>query len=72
MKFATLKNGTRDGQLVFVSRDLKFARPIPEFAQTMLQLLEQWDEWENGLYEAYELFNDNPDQNGFVFDTQKL
>ncbi|KRI51221.1 fumarylacetoacetate hydrolase family protein [Acinetobacter pittii] len=71
MKFATLKNGTRDGQLVFVSRDLKLAKPIPEFAQTMLQLLEQWDELENKLYEAYELFNENPDQNGFVFDTQK-
>jgi len=71
MKFATLKNGTRDGQLVFVSRDLKWARTIPEFAQTMLQLLEQWDEVENKLSEAYELFNENPEQNGFGFDTQK-
>ncbi|WP_120429949.1 fumarylacetoacetate hydrolase family protein [Acinetobacter baylyi] len=70
MKFATIKNGTRDGQLVFVSRDLKFARSIPEFAQNMLQLLEQWNELENQLYEAYELFNDNPDKDGFVFDFQ--
>lgn len=71
MKFATLKNGTRDGQLVFVSRDLKWARTIPEFAPTMLQLLEQWDESENKLSKAYELFNNNPEQNGFGFDTQK-
>ncbi|WP_343682308.1 fumarylacetoacetate hydrolase family protein [Acinetobacter baylyi] len=70
MKFATIKNGTRDGQLVFVSRDLRFARSIPEFAQNMLQLLEQWNELENQLYEAYELFNDNPDKDGFVFDLQ--
>lgn len=70
MKFATIKNGTRDGQLVFVSRDLRFARSIPEFAQNMLQLLEQWNELENKLYEAYELFNDNPDKDGFVFDLQ--
>ncbi|MBI0395419.1 fumarylacetoacetate hydrolase family protein [Acinetobacter bereziniae] len=70
MKFATLKNGTRDGQLVFVSRDLRFAQPIPEFAQTMLQLLEQWDEVENKLYDAYQLFNEIPNKNGFLFDPQ--
>lgn len=68
MKFATIKNGTRDGQLVFVSRDLRFAKSIPEFAQNMLQLLEQWNELDSKLYEAYELFNDKPDKDGFVFD----
>ncbi len=57
MKFATLKNGTRDGQLVFVSRDLKYIQPIPEFAKTMLELLEQWDEIEGDLKHEYELFD---------------
>lgn len=59
MKFATLKNGTRDGQLVFVSRDLKFVQPIPAFAKTMLELLEQWDEVEADLKREYELFDKN-------------
>lgn len=59
MKFATLKNGTRDGQLVFVSRDLKFFQPIPEFAKTMLGLLEKWDAIEGDLKHEYELFDRN-------------
>lgn len=71
MKFATLKNGKRDGQLVFVSRDLNYYRPIPEFADTMLQLLEQWDEVEKKLYEYYEIFNKNTEKNELIFDSNQ-
>jgi len=42
MKLASLKNNTRDGQLVVVSRDLSKAVTLPDIAQTMQQLLDQW------------------------------
>ena len=43
MKFATLKNGSRDGQLVLVSRDLKTCIAIPQIAGTLQALLDNWD-----------------------------
>ncbi|NQD38808.1 fumarylacetoacetate hydrolase family protein [Permianibacter sp. IMCC34836] len=42
MKFATLKNGSRDGQLVLVSRDLQHCAAIPDIAPTLQALLDQW------------------------------
>ncbi|HBC2075831.1 TPA: hypothetical protein I6Z16_003400, partial [Vibrio cholerae] len=33
MKLATLNNGTRDGQLVVVSRDLTLCVAVPEIAR---------------------------------------
>jgi fumarylacetoacetate (FAA) hydrolase len=46
MKFATLRNGTRDGELVLVSRDLaKAVRAAETIAglATLQQLLDSWD-----------------------------
>ena len=42
MKLATLKNGTRDGSLVVVSRDLQKARAVPEAAATLQAALDDW------------------------------
>ncbi|MFX1670791.1 fumarylacetoacetate hydrolase family protein [Paraburkholderia sp. A2WS-5] len=44
MKFATLKNGSLDGQLVVVSRDMRVALPVPEIAASLLDALQRWDE----------------------------
>ena len=43
MKFATLKNGTRDGELVVVSRDLARCVAVPEIACTLQAALDDWD-----------------------------
>ena len=43
MKLATLKNGTRDGQLVVVSRDLTRATPVAGVA-TMQAAFENWQQ----------------------------
>ncbi len=43
MKLATLKNGTRDGQLVVVSRDLARCVAVPEIARTLQAALDAWD-----------------------------
>jgi fumarylacetoacetate (FAA) hydrolase len=42
MKLATLDNGTRDGQLVVVSRDLSRALAVPQIAATMQAALDDW------------------------------
>jgi len=43
MKLATLRNGTRDGQLLVVSSDLRFAVPAAGIADTLLGAIESWD-----------------------------
>ena len=42
MKFATLKDGSRDGQLVVVSRDLASAHYATGIANRMQQVLDDW------------------------------
>ena len=42
MKFATLADGTRDGRLVLVSRDLARALPVPSVARTLQDALDRW------------------------------
>jgi fumarylacetoacetate (FAA) hydrolase len=44
VKFATLADGTRDGQLLVVSRDLARAVPVPQVADTMQHALDCWPE----------------------------
>jgi len=43
VKFATLKDGTRDGRLLVVSRDLTACAPAPASAHTLQQALDDWD-----------------------------
>ena len=43
MKLATLKNNTRDGQLVVVSRDLSRAVAVPNIAKTLQAAIETWE-----------------------------
>ena len=49
MKLATLKDGTRDGQLVVVSRDLARCVAVPEIARTLQAALDEWDGAAPGL-----------------------
>jgi len=68
MKLATLKNGTRDGQLVLVSRDFSICAPVSDFAPTMQALLDQWDELAPQLAPIYEKLNGGrlPQARGFL------
>jgi fumarylacetoacetate (FAA) hydrolase len=43
MKLATLRNATRDGQLVVVARDLARCVAVPEIARTLQAALDAWD-----------------------------
>jgi fumarylacetoacetate (FAA) hydrolase len=54
MKLATIENGTRDGQLVVVSRDLQRYRPVGDFAPTLQYALENWSSVLPDLNTLYE------------------
>lgn len=71
MKLATLKNGTRDGQLVVVSRDLSIAASAGDIVQTMQLALEQWDTNEPRLQRLYEALNSGLTENAFAFDPRQ-
>ena len=49
MKLATLKDGTRDGRLVIVARDLTRCVAVPEIARTLQAALDHWPAAEPGL-----------------------
>jgi fumarylacetoacetate (FAA) hydrolase len=57
MKFATLKNSSRDGQLVVVSRDLTLSRAVPHIAPTLQHALDHWDALEPQLQAVYDQLN---------------
>ena len=60
MKLGTLKDGSRDGRLVVVSRDLKHAIPADNIAPTMQAALDDWDYCSPQLTSLYEDINRNP------------
>ena len=54
MKVATLKDGTRDGRLVVVSRDLSRAADATDVAPTLLDAIERWEAVEPALRQRFE------------------
>jgi len=68
MKLATYRNGTRDGQLMVVSRDLKRAVAVPEIASTLQFALDNWAELEPKLKEVYIALNNGKLSDDVAFD----
>ncbi|MES2049689.1 MAG: fumarylacetoacetate hydrolase family protein [Pseudomonadota bacterium] len=68
MKLATLKDGSRDGQLVVVSRDLKTAQIANGIASTLQRALDDWDFIKPQLEAVYEGLNAGKATNVFDFD----
>lgn len=68
MKLASIKNGSRDGALVVVSRDLATAVLASDIAPTLQAALERWDELEPQLQARYALLNENRAEGAFAFD----
>ncbi|ENM5935121.1 fumarylacetoacetate hydrolase family protein [Vibrio mimicus] len=58
MKLATLRNGTRDGQLVVVSRDLTLCVAVPDIAGTLQQALDDWPTLVDKLQDVYFALNE--------------
>ena len=57
MKLATLKNNTRDGQLVVVNRSLNKAVVVADIAKTLQAAIDDWDIISPKLEEVYKLLN---------------
>lgn len=57
MKLASLKNQTRDGQLVVVSRDLSRCVAIPHIAPTLQYLLDNWTALADLAKQVYQALN---------------
>src|SRR5579862_3201562 len=72
MKLATLKNQSRDGKLVVVSKDLTRAVLVTEVAHTLQQALDHWSECAPKLKEYYDKLNANELSNTMVFSEQAI
>ena len=71
MKLATLKDGTRDGQLAVVSRDLKTAHLADGIASTLQRALDDWDFITPQLEQLYEQLNAGRVHRTFDFDPKR-
>ncbi|MGJ7582241.1 fumarylacetoacetate hydrolase family protein [Variovorax sp. RHLX14] len=68
MKLATLKDGSRDGQLVVVSRDLSLAHYATGIADRLQQALDDWGFISPQLEDLYDQLNWGKARHPFPFD----
>jgi fumarylacetoacetate (FAA) hydrolase len=72
MKLASLANGTRDGQLLIVSRDLSRAVAIPQLAPTLQAALDDWPALQSRLEEAAAAHETGSVPGSFPFDSRRV
>lgn len=70
MKLATYKDGSRDGQLVLVSRDLSSAHYATGIASRLQQVLDDWNFLSPQLQDLYVTLNQGKARHAFPFDPQ--
>ena len=70
MKLATYKDGSRDGQLVVVSRDLSTAHYATGIAGKLQQVLDDWNFLAPQLEDLYQTLNAGKARHAFPFDPQ--
>ena len=68
MKLATYKDGSRDGQLLVVSRDLSTAHYATGIAAKLQQVLDDWSFISPQLQDLYETLNNGKARHAFPFD----
>ena len=68
MKLATLRDGSRDGQLAVVSRDLATAHFASGIAGRLQQVLDDWDFLAPQLDDLYQTLNEGRARHAFPFD----
>ena len=71
MKLATLKDGSRDGQLVVVSRDLAWAHHATGIATRMQQVLDDWNFISPQLEDLALALNQGKARHAFAFDPRQ-
>lgn len=71
MKLATYKDGSRDGQLVVVSRDLSLAHYATGTATRMQQVLDDWNFLSPQLQDLYVTLNQGRARHAFAFEPRQ-
>jgi fumarylacetoacetate (FAA) hydrolase len=71
MKLATYKDGSRDGQLVVVSRDLSTAHYATGIANRLQAVLDDWNFLSPQLQDLYDTLNQGKARHAFPFDPQQ-
>jgi fumarylacetoacetate (FAA) hydrolase len=71
MKLASYKDGSRDGQLVVVSRDLQSAHYASGIATRLQQVLDDWSFISPQLQELSQTLNHGKAQHAFAFEPQQ-
>jgi fumarylacetoacetate (FAA) hydrolase len=68
MKLATLKNKTRDGELVVVNKSLSLAVVVSAISPTLQSAIDNWDEISPHLEEVYQSLNAGNIENTIPFE----
>lgn len=71
MKLATYRDGSRDGQLVVVSRDLRHAHYATHSATRLQQVLDDWNFISPQLQDIYDALNAGRALHAFPFEPQQ-
>ena len=71
MKLATYQDGSRDGQLVVVSRDLTQAHYATHVANRLQQVLDDWNYLSPQLQDVFDALNAGRARHAFPFDTKQ-
>jgi fumarylacetoacetate (FAA) hydrolase len=71
MKLASYQDGSRDGQLVVVSRDLSTAHYATGIATRLQQVLDDWNFLSPQLQDLYETLNHGKARHAFPFEPQR-
>ena len=70
MKLATLRDGSRDGQLAVVSRDLSLAHHATAIAGRLQNALDDWSFIAPQLEDLYQTLNEGRARHAFRFDSR--
>ncbi len=71
MKLATYKDGSRDGQLIVVSRDLSTAHYATGVASKLQDVLDDWNFMSPQLQDLYDSLNNGKARHAFPFETSQ-
>jgi fumarylacetoacetate (FAA) hydrolase len=71
MKLATLKDGSRDGRLVVVSRDLSQYQQVPDISTTLQYALDNWELSAPRLEQVYAALNSGDAADAKPFDQRQ-
>jgi len=71
MKLATIRDGSRDGQLAVISRDLALAHYASDIAGRMQRALDDWQFVAPQLNDLYQTLNEGRARHAFAFDPRQ-